>query len=73
MLHIALQEIRVVTRKTENHLHFLIKFLCQLQPSTSEPDPKVQERQKLFNLGHDCVDNLMVDTVNQKIIYMLIS
>ena len=49
----------------EKSFPFLMKFLCQSQPSTFEPERK---KEKIFHLWHNRVDTPLVDTVNQNFI-----
>ena len=54
--------------KKENRLHFWRYFSAshnQAHPNLS------QQKQKLFNLWHNRVNNPLVDTVNQKFNYFL--
>ena len=69
MVHIVLQERRVVNTKKKNHLQFWRHFSAdhnQAHPNLN------QQREKLFHLWHNRVDALLVDTVNQNFIYFII-
>ena len=69
MVHLALQEKRVVTTKKRNHLHFWTN--CSVNQNQALPNLR-QKRRKSFHLWHNCVGSQMVDTVKQKFNSILI-
>ena len=69
MVHILLQGRRIATTRKKYQLHFCRNFAAnhnQAYPNLN------QQRQKVFHFWHNCVENPMVDTVNQNFIYILV-